>query len=118
LSELVISYTDTIILIVPSSAWKLSIPLHCRALTSTTVIAFCPTPAQESPLLLTDVQELLQSGQSLEIQIQHNYDHLDVPVLEVHPVEVKVASHGLEIAFQIEKIIQEYDDLLAELSDA
>ena len=110
MSELVISYTDTIILIVPSSAWKISLPLHCRALTSTTVIAFCPPPTQDASILLTDIQELLQSGKPLELQIQHNYDHLDVPVLDVSPVEIKAASHGLEVVFQIEKIIQEYTD--------
>ena len=118
MSELAINYTNTIVLIVPSSSWKISIPLQCRALTTTKILAFCPIPPSESTLTLQDIQEFLQSGEPLEVQIQHDYDHLDIPVLEVTTSNLNPASHGIEIIFQINKMINEYDDLMAELSEA
>lgn len=93
-------------------------PLQCRALTTTKVLAFCPLPPNDSSLTLQDIQDFLQAGNPLEIQIQHDYEHLDVPVLEVTTSQLNTASHGIEIIFQINKMINEYDDLMAELSEA
>lgn len=116
MSDTAIAYNKPMVLLVPTSVWKLGVPLEGRALSSTQIVAYCLPPEKDSGMSTDDLDQLFRSSSNLEVQIHHQFEHLDVPVIPVNVLDIKSSTTGIELSFQISEITQAYDDLYNELT--
>lgn len=115
-TELSATYSGKVILLLPSKVWKISIPLEGRALKSSKIIAYCKPPEKNQSITYEDLTEIFKISNELEVQIHHDFDHLDIPVLPTLISDVNNSGTGFEITFQINEKTPAYDDLLEELT--
>lgn len=112
-----ITYKKPMILIVKKTSWKLGFMLEARSLSLTEIHAYSPSPSANESITLEDQEEVFRESSDKELQIQHDFEHLDIPIVPVNPISVQVTKSGIELIFQVVAQTHSYMELLEELEN-
>lgn len=116
-----IPYQHPVFLLIAHGPWKMAFGVHTRAIAMDRVTIFIenkrPADLQENPASAEEILQLISEQKSIEIQLEHEFEHIDVPVVEVGLEIYTPEKTGIEVVLKVTSINSDLQTLIECLTE-